>query len=255
MLRCGWMCFCVTLLGVLCVSGALASESLRVAVEDNYFPFSIKRADGSQSGFDVDISMALCAQMQRDCQIIPLPFKDIISAIQAGSVDMVVAGLAKNAEREKHLLYVSPYYRSRTALVGMAGQFYTSVDAQSMQGKRLAVQDGSVQHNFVNSLGDSVIISAQPTVDDALQAVRDGKADIVFADSLACMALLIDDEGQSLEYVAEPLDIAHESSTAYIAVRIHDTQLAEQVRIALEQLHNNDEFNTITQKYFPFSIY
>lgn len=255
MLRCVWIFWCVILLGGTCVSGALGSERLRVAVEDNYFPFSIKLADGSQSGFDVDLSLALCAQMQRDCQIIPLPFKDIIPAVQTGSIDIAVAGLAQNAEREKQLLYVSPYYRSRTALVGKAGQFYTSVDAHSMRGKRLAVQDGSVQHKFVSGLGNSVIVIAQSTVDDALQAVRDGKADIALADSLACMALLINDEGHLLEYVAEPLDIVHESSTAYIAVQLNQTKLAQHVKIALEQLHSSDMFNVITQKYFPFSIY
>lgn len=50
--------------------GAFAQDSLRIGVEGAYPPFSFKEADGSLSGFDIEIAEALCAQMQRECELV-----------------------------------------------------------------------------------------------------------------------------------------------------------------------------------------
>lgn len=262
MLRC-WFFGCIALVFCLLAGGALwaapawATEvaPVRVAVDEDYFPFSFKDATGAYTGFDVDFSQALCARLQRPCQMLALPFQDIIPAVTAGKVDLVVAGMAKNLEREKDLLFVTPYYRSRTALVGKAGEHYERVDAQSMKGKRLVAQTDTVQEAFIRSnLSGAVFVPAQ-TMEEALKAVRDGKADIAFADSLVCMAFLVRDDALHLDYVAEPLPVEHESSIAYIAVKAGNEALAQQVKAAFGQLRVSDEFTSIAQKYFPFSIY
>lgn len=263
MLRC-WPCRSVFCLALLFLAGtalwavptrAAGPEPVRVAFDEDYFPFSFKNADGVYTGFDVDFSRALCARLQRPCEMQGMPFQDIIPAVAAGKVDLVVSGMAKNAEREKDLLFVAPYYRSRTALVGKAGEYYPKVNAQTMNGKRLAAQIDTVQESFIRNKLPGALYVPTKTMDGALQAVRDGKADIAFADSLICMAFLVKDEAQHLDYVAEPLSVEHESSIAYIAVKAGDEALAQQVKTAFGQLRVSDEFTTIAQKYFPFSIY
>lgn len=255
MLRCLILCLCIIIAGSMGNAFASAAEPLRIGFDEDYFPFSFKNAEGKYIGFDVDISAALCARMERPCELVSLPFEELFTSLKQGKVDILVAGLAKNTEREKFLSFVVPYYRSRTALVGKADESYAQVDAQSMQGKRLAAQQGSVQHDFiVRQLATSVYVPTA-TVDEALIAVRDGKADIAFADSLVCMAVLLKEDMQHLDYVAEPLSIGHESAIAYIAVGFGQDALAEQLRNAFGQLRLNGEFNAINQKYFPFSIY
>lgn len=255
MLRCFVLCFCfffVSGVGNVLVASA---EPLRIGFDEDYFPFSFKNPDGKYTGFDVDIAAALCTRLQRPCELIPMPFEDLFASVQQGKLDILVAGLAKNPEREKFLSFVIPYYRSRTALVGNVGENYAQVNAESLQGKRLAAQQGSVQHNFiVNQLSKSIYVPTA-TVDEALHAVRDGKADIALADSLVCMAVLLHEDMQHLDYVAEPLSIGHESAIAYIVTGLSQDALTEQVRDAFGQLRVSGEFNAINQKYFPFSIY
>lgn len=249
------LCLCIA---IVCCAGtvfAASSEPLRIGVDEDYFPFSFKNAEGKYTGFDVDIATALCERMQRPCELIALPFEELFTSIKQRKLDVLVAGLAKNAERENFLSFVVPYYRSRTALVGKAGEAYPQVNAESMQGKRLAAQQGSVQQKFiVTQLNKSVYVPTT-TVDESLHAVRDGKADIALADSLVCMAVLLAEDMQHLDYVAEPLSIGHESAIAYIVVGLGQDALAEQVKDGFGQLRVSGEFNTINQKYFPFSIY
>lgn len=251
-------CLMVCALVLVCLANTAFAASpapLRIGFDENYPPFSFKNAEGNYTGFDVDVAAALCKRLLRTCQMVAMPFDELFGAMQQGKLDVLVAGVAKNAEREKFLLFVVPYYRSRTALVGKVGESYPQVDAQSMRGKRLAAQESSVQHEFIiKHLPQSVYVPTV-TVNEALHAVRDGKVDIALADSLVCMAVLQAEDMQSLDYVAEPLSAEHESSTAYIAVNAGQGKLAAELREAFGQLRLSGEFNGINQKYFPFSIY
>jgi len=51
-------------------SQAPAGQKVRVGVEGNYPPFSKMAPDGKLSGFDIDIALAVCAQMKADCTLV-----------------------------------------------------------------------------------------------------------------------------------------------------------------------------------------
>lgn len=247
---------CVFILWWGLASTVFAAAPLRVVTEENYFPFSYRQADGLLVGFDVDISKALCVRLKKECVITAMPFNDIIPAAQAGKVDLIVAGLAKSAAREQQLAFVAPYYRSRTAIVGKAGTHFGKVSAETMRGKRIATQEGTVQQQYVQQqFGTIATIIPTVTVHDGFLLLQKGAADVFFADSLVCMALLIKEEAMDLDYVAEPLGTDHESSQAFIAIPLGRDDFLQQVREAFSSLRSSNEFYTINQKYFPFSIY
>lgn len=54
------------------------AKTIRIATEGAYPPFNMTNADGSLSGFDVDVANALCAQMQADCEIVAQDWDGII---------------------------------------------------------------------------------------------------------------------------------------------------------------------------------
>lgn len=51
------------------------SESLTVATEGSYAPFSYIDEHGELAGFDVDIAHALCSEMKVVCQVQAAPWK------------------------------------------------------------------------------------------------------------------------------------------------------------------------------------
>ena len=51
---------------VALVAGMATADTLRIGVEGAYPPFSQKGADGTLSGFDIDMAMALCAELERE---------------------------------------------------------------------------------------------------------------------------------------------------------------------------------------------
>ena len=45
-------------------------NKLRVGVEGAYPPFSWMETDGTLKGFDIDIALAICAEMNAECELV-----------------------------------------------------------------------------------------------------------------------------------------------------------------------------------------
>lgn len=86
----------MTLMG----STAIA-EALRVGVEGAYAPFSKKEADGTLSGFDIDIAYALCEQLERECVLVEQEWDGMIPALIANKYDAIVASMSITEDRKK----------------------------------------------------------------------------------------------------------------------------------------------------------
>lgn len=72
----------------------LAEEPLRIVTEGTFPPYSMTRADGSLTGFDVDIAKALCGEMKMKCEIKANDFEGMIPGLIAKKFDVAVASMA-----------------------------------------------------------------------------------------------------------------------------------------------------------------
>ena len=64
-------------------SSSMAGKTIRIATEGTYKPFSITKADGSLTGFDVDFMQALCLQMKANCEIKPQDWDGLLPGLMA----------------------------------------------------------------------------------------------------------------------------------------------------------------------------
>ena len=86
-----------------------ALEPLRIATEGAYPPFSFFDAEGRLTGFDVEIAQALCQRLDRECQISAVPWNELLPGLRAGRYALIVASMAKTAEREQYGDFTKPF--------------------------------------------------------------------------------------------------------------------------------------------------
>ena len=108
---------------------ATAAETIRFAASATYPPFESLDANNQIVGFDIDLANALCKQMQAQCTFTNQAFDSLIPSLKFKRFDAVMAGMDITPEREKQVLFSTPYYDNSALFVGQQGKF-TSIEQQ-----------------------------------------------------------------------------------------------------------------------------
>lgn len=123
---------------------ATAAETIRFATEASYPPFESMDANNQIVGFDVDLAQALCKEIDATCTFSNQAFDSLIPSLKFRRVDAVMAGMDITPEREKQVLFTTPYYDNSALFVGQQSK-YTSVD--QLKGKKSACRTGRRTRN------------------------------------------------------------------------------------------------------------
>lgn len=118
---------------------ATAAETIRFATEASYPPFESIDANNQIVGFDVDLAQALCKEIDATCTFSNQAFDSLIPSLKFRRIEAVMAGMDITPEREKQVLFTTPYYNNSALFVGQQGK-YTSVD--QLKGKKSAFRTG-----------------------------------------------------------------------------------------------------------------
>ena len=226
----------------------------KVAVEDNYKPFAYTDQTGQLRGFDVDVAQAVCGRLRISCEILPLPFNEIIPGVQAGKVDIGAAGFAYTEERATKVIYTNRYYRSSSLFIGLSGHTISDLAPASLQGKKVAVQSATSQEAYLRrAYGDKIQVAPVADLDNVLKAVTDQMADLGFVDGLAIYEHMKSDEGASLDFIGDPVYIDDGSSFMILAKGAEG--LRDRINRAIDEIRANGEYDRINNKYFDFNVY
>jgi len=247
---------CLALL-LLCtaISGGWAAEApLRVGMDIPYPPFVYKAPDGTLTGFDVDITMALCTVIKRECVIVAVDFDNLVPFLAQGKLDMVVAGLAVTPERAKQVDFTERYYRSHTIFVGKAGAGMDS-SPDALAGKRVGTQAGTTQEDFLVREYPKSTLILRPDFESLMENLREGKLDVVLIEGLPGFAYLKTPQGSQFEAVGGPVQDPVLTGTFRIAVSKKFPKLTKELNKAIATIRSNGEYATINRKYFDFNIY
>ena len=243
----------------LCWYGAAASgsEKLRVATEGAYPPFNFINKQGQLAGFDIDIAQELCRRLEKECEIIAVPWKELLPGLIAGKYDVVIASIAKTPEREQQVEFTDSYYRTRNVFIGRPQNGISNITPETARGKVLATQDGTVQSEYLRQHYQGVaILKLTDTSIKAFAMLTSGEADVVFADNLTAFEFLRSDAGQGFDIIGEPIGAINPASeSAYLQVRKGDVRLRDSINAALRSLWLDGTHHKINARYFPFDIY
>lgn len=226
---------------------------LRVGVENDYPPFSFPDENGRQSGFDPAVAKALCQAMESPCEILPLPFEELLNAMREGKLDLIIAGLGVNEERRAYMDFSESYYHSRTIYIGLPG-IQTSPDW--MKNKRLGAQSGTLQAVIAERLWkDTAEIVLFRDYDEMLDALCAGRLDLVISDGLPGYEFLRETRGAAFIMQKTELPLNDEINDAHIGVRRGAHELLKAVNQGIRDIKLNGEYDRAARRYFPFSIH
>lgn len=157
----------------LCGTG-LAAEELLIATGPEYPPYLYLGPDGTRGGLDAEIGHALCRLGGWTCRYTVMPVAELIPALAAGEVDVVMGGIGYSVERDRVVDFTCPYHLAPEAV----GQVYARTSGGGVDGLRIAVTRGTLFEMALLREG----LQALPlsTDEEVVAALASGRADAMF---------------------------------------------------------------------------
>jgi ABC-type amino acid transport substrate-binding protein len=75
-------------------------------------PFFIAAEDGRWEGISIDLWKEIARGMERDFEWVPMSFNELLTAVEAGNVDVAVGALTMTADREARFDFSHPFYQT-----------------------------------------------------------------------------------------------------------------------------------------------
>ncbi|MCC0027310.1 MAG: ABC transporter substrate-binding protein [Zhengella sp.] len=242
----------------LVMGGAHAQDQmkLKIGTEGAYPPFNNLEADGTLTGFDIDIAKALCAEMNADCEFVTQDWDGIIPALQAGKFDAIIASMSITDERKEKVDFTNKYYNTPPAIVAPKDTDIQGVTKEDLAGKVIGVQGSTTHSNYAEATYTDSDVKLYPTADEYKLDLVNGRLDAVNDDIIVLKEFLGTPEGDCCKVVGTITpDPAIHGEGAGIAIRKGETELAEKFNKAIEAIRANGTYKEINDKYFDFDAY
>jgi polar amino acid transport system substrate-binding protein len=185
------------------------SGVIKVGMTGNQPPFSMVSKDGSLMGFEVDLAESLAESMRLNLEIVQMPFKDLLPALEKGNVDVVMSGMTITAERNLKVPFVGPYIMSGKSILTKSASLAKAQNAEDLNQSDLKITalNGSTSEKFVKTLlGDATFIGAD-NYDDAVKNLLEDQANVMVADFPVCALTMLRHPEAELATLNAPLTI------------------------------------------------
>ena len=233
----GWMLF-----DILARDGVVGERAdvLVMGTNAGFKPFEYREGD-QVVGFDVDLARQIAQAMGKELRVEDMSFDGLLTALDSGQVDMVVAGMSATPERAKNALFSEAYYTAEQRLVVKKGSPIRN--RYQLEGRRVGVQLGTTGDTLVGNLR-GVKKSQFPTAPGVLQELQAGGVEVAVLD-----------DAPAAQYVAgfadlEVLPGALSSEQYVIAIKNGNQSLLETVNRVLAEMKRDGRYLQLVRQYF-----
>ncbi len=240
----------------LSVGVAHAGEKLRIGVEGAYPPFSWKEADGTLKGFDIEIALALCEKMGRECELVEQDWDGIIPALLAKKYDAIVASMSITEERKKRVDFTYKYYNTPAKFVAHKDADFDDTP-EGMAGKVVGLQRGTIHQCYMEKMFPDVELKLYGTQEEVFLDLGAGRIDAQISDSIQALeGFLSTDAGKDYAFLGgDQFDLECHGEGAGIAVRKGEEDLRSAFNQAIKDIRADGTYAEINAKYFDFDIF
>ncbi|MBT8154768.1 transporter substrate-binding domain-containing protein [Epibacterium ulvae] len=237
------------------MAGMASADTLRIGVEGAYPPFSKKEADGTLSGFDIDIALALCEEMNRECELVEQEWDGMIPALIARKYDAIVASMSITEDRKKRVDFSEKYYFTPSRFVAKEGATY-EMTADGTKDLKIGVLRGTTLQCHVEKAYPEADLRLYNTQEDVFADLVAGRLDMQLNNTLQAMdGFLNTEQGQGFAFLGDDVDDPDcLGEGTGIAVRKGD-KLAGELSAAIKAIRADGTYATINDKYFDVDIY
>lgn len=228
-----------------------SAATIHVGMDNEaYPPFYSKGADGTWSGWEIDLLHAVCENMKATCDVQQIAWDGLIPSLQDKKIDLIWSSMTINGERQKVIDFTVPYYDTLLVMIGDKSD-KTPVecrDLSTFKNKVIGVQAGTNFSSYLDAKKTpDTKIKTYDTLDNALADLSSGRIDFVQEGKTSLVDFLSKNADFEVKTTCPEDPILGYGVGG--GVRKDDTALRDQVSAAIKAEMANGDWDKITARY------
>lgn len=233
-------------------------EVLRVGMECAYAPYNWSQTDDSNGavpikdnmnyayGYDVMMAKKIAEALDCDLEIYQIDWDSLPLALQAGTIDCVIAGQSITSERLETVDFTTPYYyASIVTLVNNDGEYANAKSVADLEGATCTSQINTVWYDTcLPQIPNANILPAMETAPNMLVALNSKTVDLVVTDMpTALAAVQVYPNMKILDFTGNTegnYEVSEEEINIGISVKKGNTELLNSINEVLSKYNEKD---------------
>jgi polar amino acid transport system substrate-binding protein len=226
----------------------LARKELIVGTAASMPPLNMTTKDGKIIGMEMDLARVFAGSMDVKLTLKPIPFNDLLPALEKGQVDMVLSAMTMTPGRNLKFAFVGPYFASGKSILTKAKNVESVDELSKMNNpdKVLVALKGSTSQMFVEKLIPKAKLVLAEAYDQAVTMVRNDKAVAMVADYPICMVSVYRYPDAGLVTLGKPISY----EPIGVALPPNDPLLVNWVQNLLHYLEKTGELDVLIRGWF-----
>ncbi|MEG0178012.1 MAG: transporter substrate-binding domain-containing protein [Oscillospiraceae bacterium] len=212
------------------------------ATESQYAPMCFKNEKGEMIGLEPVLMQAIADDLGVKLEIQDMAFDNVIPSVQAGAVDVGMAGLSPTAKRKESVNMTDFYNHGGQAMIVLTKNVDVYATKDAIKGKNVAAQKGSLQQTIGEEQFPDVKLSLFPKVPQCAEELK--------ADNVA--AVLMDDVSASqyakmnpgvISVAKIPVEVDKEASGTSAATMKDNKDLTDYINGVIKKLWDSGDLD------------
>lgn len=220
------------------------SGKLVLGTSADYPPFEFhKEINGKDEivGFDIEIAKAMAEELGVELEIKDMKFDGLLAALNAGKVDIVIAGMNPTEDRKAAVDFSEIYYREVQSVVVRAESADLIKTLDDLKGKKVAVQKGTTMEAMAQQHMAESEIKGLGRVTDVVLELKNKKVEAVVMEKPVAKAYV----AANPELKLTEIELEPEDTGFAVAVKKGNADLVAKTNEILKSLMDQgkiDEF-------------
>ena len=200
-------------------------------------------ADGTEVvGFDVEVARAIAAKVGLPLRIEDMKFDSLLPALNAGKVDLVLAGMTITEERARNVDFSEPYYKA-TQVVLVRGDSAVPESKEALKGQVIAVQLGTTGDGMAAEITGQENVRQFTSAMDAVVELMNRKVEAVIIDEQPALQFVKKNPGLVL------VRLAFDDEFYGVAVKKGNAELRAKVNEALAEIAADGRYEQFVNQW------
>ena len=224
------------------------SGQLVVGTAGSMPPLNMTTKDGEIIGLEPEMAKMMAEAMGVKATFKTMSFSQLLPALEAGEVDMVMSDMTITGKRNMKVAFVGPYFISGKTFLTTEKWVASAKQPEEVNNAntKLTALQGSTSQQFVEEVFPKATLLLGKDYDACVAMVLDGKADAMIADYPICLLSVIRYPDHELISVVPP----YTYEPIGIAIQKNDVLLANWLENFLDILAGSGKLKELQDKWF-----